>query len=149
MTTIAAPSARMTGNARGVLLSTVIGAVVASIANAVVAIAGRAAGADPAIQGLTPPAYITFTVIGVLAGAIGWALIRRTRSAARTLTILVPVILVLSLIPDVALAMSAGSSGIVTAAITLGVMHVVTVAIAVPIYRKFLPISHTTETARP
>ena len=54
---------------------------------------------------------------------------------------LVPVVLLLSLIPDVALAATAGSAGVVTAAVALGIMHVVTVAVAVPVYRAFLPIT--------
>ncbi|WIB36068.1 MULTISPECIES: DUF6069 family protein [unclassified Curtobacterium] len=125
---------------RGVLVATVLAAVIGSIANAIIAVSALAAGADPAVQGLTPPAYITFTVVGVLIGAIGWALISRTRSAGRALAILVPVVLVLSLIPDVLLAVSGGSAAI-TAGVALGIMHLVTTAVAVPIYRTFLPIA--------
>ena len=140
MTTIDSASARTEGTTRGIILSTLLGGAVASVANAIVAFAGLAAGADPAIQGLTPPAYITLSVLGVLAGAIGWNVIRRARSAGRILAVLVPVMLVLSLIPDVLLAVSSGDGAVVTAAVTLGIMHVVTVAVAVPIYRAFLPI---------
>ncbi|PZE64260.1 hypothetical protein DEI81_10975 [Curtobacterium sp. MCBD17_013] len=125
---------------RGVLVATVLAAVIGSIANAIIAVSALAAGADPAVQGLTPPAYITFTVVGVLIGAIGWALISRARSAGRVLAILVPVVLVLSLIPDVLLAVSGGSAAM-TAGVALGIMHLVTTAIAVPIYRVFLPIA--------
>jgi len=127
------------GRLRGVLLSTLVGGVIASIANAIVAFAGLAAGADPALPGLTPGAYITFTIVGILIGAIGWALIGRARAAKRILAVLVPVVLVLSLIPDVAIAAS-GTTAAMTAGITLGIMHLVTVAVAIPVYRVFLPL---------
>ena len=126
---------------RGILLSTVLGGVVASIANAIVAFAGLSAGADPALPGLTPPAFITLSVVGVLVAAIGWTVVGRARSAKRILTVLVPVLLVVSLIPDVALALTATSAATVTAAVTLGIMHVVTVAVAVPVFRTFLPLA--------
>ena len=130
---------RTRGTARGIALSTLIAGIIASILNAVVAIVALMLGADSAVQGLTPGAYVTFTIVGVLIGAIGWALIRRTRSAKRVLSVLVPVVLVLSLIPDVALAAAGGSAALI-AGIALGVMHVVTVAVAVPVYRAFLPL---------
>ncbi len=125
---------------RGVLLSTVLGGAVASIANAIVAFAGLSAGADPSLPGLTPPAFITLSVLGVLVAAIGWTIVGRARSAKRILTVLVPVLLIVSLIPDVALALTATSAAVVTAAVTLGIMHVVTVAVAVPVFRTFLPL---------
>lgn len=130
---------RTGGRVRGVLLSTLIAGAIASALNAVVALVSLAAGADPAVQGLTPGAYITFTVVGVLVGAIGWTLISRARSARRILAVLVPVVLLVSLIPDAALALAGGSAALI-AGIGLGVMHVVTVAVAVPVYRKLLPL---------
>ena len=140
MTTIDSTAPASKGSVRGVLLSTLIAGVVASVANAIVAWAGLAAGADPAVMGLTPGAYVTFSVLGVLVGAIGWALIRRAPKARTILTVLVPVVLLLSLIPDVALAVTGGTAAATTAAVTLGIMHVVTAAIAVPVYRVFLPL---------
>ncbi|WIB67410.1 DUF6069 family protein [Curtobacterium sp. MCBD17_035] len=131
---------RRPSRVRGVLIATVLAAVIGSIANAIIAVSALAAGADTAVQGLTAPAYVTFTVVGVLVGAIGWALISRTRSAGRVLAILVPVVLVLSLIPDVLLAVS-GDSPMMTAGVALGIMHLVTTAVAVPLYRTFLPIA--------
>ena len=126
---------------RGILLSTVLGGAVASVANAIVAFAGLSAGAEPTLPGLTPPAFITLSVLGVLVAAIGWTVVGRARSAARILTVLVPVLLVLSLIPNIALALTAGSAAVVTAAVALGIMHVVTVAVAVPVFRTFLPLA--------
>jgi hypothetical protein len=125
---------------RGILLSTVLGGAVASAANAIVAFAGLAPGADPTLPGLTPPAFITLSILGVLVAAIGWTVVGRARSAKRILTVLVPTLLALSLLPDIALALTASSAAVVTAAVTLGIMHVVTVAVAVPVYRTFLPL---------
>lgn len=123
-----------------IVLATVLAAVFASVANGLVALAGVAAGADPATTGLTPPAYITFTVLGVLVGAIGWRLVGRARAAKRILLVLVPLVLVLSLIPDLLLWLTAGEPAARTAAVTLGVMHVATAAVAIPIYLRVLPL---------
>ena len=141
MTTTATSQPHRTRRVRGVLLSTLVGGVIASVVNALVALVALAAGADPSTQGLTPPAYITFTIVGVLVGAIGWMLIGRARSAGRILAVLVPVVVLVSLIPDIALALGATNSGGVTAAVALGIMHVVTAAVAVPVYRVFLPLA--------
>lgn len=53
-------------------------AVGAGILNTLIAAAARALGADTAaIPGLTPPAYLTFTVIGTVLGTVGWSVVRR------------------------------------------------------------------------
>jgi len=59
-----------------------------------------AAGASERFQPLTFAAYSFLTVVGVVAGLVGWLLIRRTARAATTLRWLVPTVLVVSLVPD-------------------------------------------------
>lgn len=64
--------------ARGFALSVLTISVGAGILNTLIAAAARALGADTAaVPGLTPPAYLTFTVIGTVLGTVGWSVVRR------------------------------------------------------------------------
>jgi hypothetical protein len=76
-------------------------------------------------------------------GAVGWRLIVYTSAHGRALlNTLVPTVLVLSLIPDVALLATDSVAGQTTAGVmALMVMHVVTAVIAVTAYRKVMPAS--------
>jgi hypothetical protein len=83
-----------------------------------------------------------WTVIGTLAGAIGWRLLAaRKAGAGRLLTRLVPVVLAVSLIPDLALLANQNAvPGTTTSGVlALMLMHLAVAAIAVPAYRRFMP----------
>jgi hypothetical protein len=126
---------------RGILLSVLAAGVLAAIVNVIIGIAARAAGADSALGGMSVPAEISFTIIGVLIGAAGWAFIRRVaKRPGRVLAVLVPLLLVVSFIPDLAIGAQLSTAAAWTAVVGLVIMHVVTIAIAVPVYRRFLPI---------
>jgi uncharacterized protein DUF6069 len=104
--------------------------------NTVVAMAARHAGASTTFAPLQLPAYGAFTALGVIAGWIGWRIVRRrsTRPAG-VLKVLVPAVVLLSFVPDVALLtlkFIPGATG--TGVAGLMVMHLVVVAIAVPGY---------------
>ncbi|HYH35628.1 MAG TPA: DUF6069 family protein [Nocardioides sp.] len=123
-----------------VLLAGIAATAAALLGNTIVAQIALAAGASKDFQPLTPGAYGFFTVVGVIAGLVGWLVVRRRVNAADTLRWLVPTVLVLSLVPDVAVGFSdrAGVSwGAVTA---LMVMHVVVTLAAVTSFRRFLPV---------
>ena len=123
-----------------VLLAGIAATAAALLGNTIVAQIALAAGASEDFQPLTPGAYGFFTVVGVIAGLVGWLVVRRRVNAADTLRWLVPTVLVLSLVPDVAVGFSdrAGVSwGAVTA---LMVMHVVVTLAAVTSFRRFLPV---------
>jgi hypothetical protein len=121
------------------------GIVAASIANALIALASRAAGASDAFQPLQPGAYVSFTVLGVLIGAAGWAVVRRRSADPRALLArLVPAVVAVSLVPDLAMFVSdykphANAAGI----IGLMLMHVVVAAVAVAAYHRSLPLNDT------
>ncbi|MEU5195653.1 DUF6069 family protein [Streptomyces scabiei] len=117
-------------------------AVVAIALNAVVAAAARAAGASQEFQPLQPSAYAPFTVSGVLAAAAAWAIIRaRAARPARLLRVLVPAVVIVSLIPDIMVGATDSQPGSSWgAALALMVMHVVVAAVAVPAYRRLLPL---------
>lgn len=120
-----------------------LGALVASnVVNAVIAAIALAAGASDGFQPLQPGAYIFFTVVGVLIGAVGWALVRRRAGARRLLRTLVPVVVIVSFVPDLAMLVSDYQPGAdVTGVVALLLMHVAVAAIAVPAYQRALPLS--------
>jgi hypothetical protein len=114
--------------------------IAASAVNAVIALITLALGADDSFNPLQPGAYIFLTVIGVLLGLAGWAVVRKVSAdPARVLRVLVPVVVVLSFIPDFTTVPGMeGSSGLGIAALVL--MHVATAAIAVPAFARALPV---------
>ena len=119
-----------------------VGAAGAGIATAVIALIARAAGASEDFQPLWPSAYLPLTVIGVLAGAIGWQIVRRrAKDPATLLRWLVPTVVVVSLVPDVAVGFSDSYPGVSWGAVAaLILMHLAVAAVAVPVYRRFLPL---------
>jgi hypothetical protein len=117
------------------VLTVVVGA---GILNTLIAFAAQALGADAgAVPGLTPPAYLTFTAIGTILGALGWSIVRRcAASPGRVLSWLVPLVIVVSLVPDALIAVFTDPVG----GIALGLMHLAVLAVALPTFRHFLPL---------
>ncbi|WP_258308939.1 DUF6069 family protein [Streptomyces sp. NWU339] len=115
--------------------------VAASLVNALIAALALAAGASDDFMPLQPGAYIVFTIAGVLIGAGGWAVIRRRAGAQKLLRTLVPVVVIVSFIPDLAMLVSDYQPGAdVTGVVALLLMHVAVAAIAVPSYQRALPL---------
>ena len=137
------PATVRTASWKSAFLAFGVAAPVALVATSLIAVAARGLlDAPPSFQPLTPAAYGTWTVIGTLAGAIGWRLLAARRAGAgRLLTRLVPVVLAVSLIPDLALLANQNAvPGTTTAAVlALMLMHLAVAAIAVPAYRRFMP----------
>jgi len=129
---------------RSALTTGAVAAVVSGAANVALSLFARGPlGVSAEFLPLTPGPIALWTVIGVLVGAAGWRLIvnRSARSGA-VLRALVPTVLVLSLVPDVALLVTGAMPGTtVTGVVSLMVMHVVTAAIAVTAYRRTMPTS--------
>jgi len=113
-------------------------AVGAVIAVAVVALVARAAGAPSGFRQLQPGTYIPLVVLGVVAGAVGWEITtHRARDPRRTLSRLVPAVLLLSFLPDVLLGVSGSAWSGVAA---LMVMHLAVAAVALPVYARLLAL---------
>ncbi len=123
-----------------VVLGVVAAIVLASIGNAAVSFVAQALGADPqAVEGLKPQGYVVLTAVGVVIAAFAWASIRkRAKDPARTLGKLVPIVVVLSFLADVPVFFLPGAS--IVGVVALMVMHVVVAAVAVPIFRRVLPV---------
>jgi hypothetical protein len=128
------------GTRAAVLLAA--GALVALAANAVIAMVALAAGASSAFSPLLVFVYGPFTVVGLLAAYAGWRIVRgRARSPRRVLRVLVPVLAVLSFVPDTVLAFTGFIPGTtLTGVVALMLMHLVVVAIAVPVSARLAPV---------
>ncbi len=92
-----------------------VAVVAAAAVNTVIALAASALDDGGIGMGLNPAAYLPATVLGLLAGAAGWGLIARRNP--KVLRVLVPLVLVLTWIPDLLL-LTAGA----TAANVVGLM---------------------------
>ena len=141
-TTPTTPTTASAGSAsaRTVAVAGIAAIAAALVGNALVAQVALAGGASEDFQPLTPGAYGFFTVVGVVAGLVGWVLVRRRARAADTLRWLVPTVLVLSLVPDVALGLSDRPGVSWGAVVALMAMHVVVTVAAVASFRRFLPV---------
>ena len=114
----------------------------ATVANLVVAAVARGSlGASDEFVPLTAGPVVMWTLVGAVVGAVGWRLVvtRSARSRA-VLAQLVPAVLVLSLVPDVALLVADSVPGRTTAGVgALMVMHVVTAVVVVAVCRRAMP----------
>ncbi|HTI22973.1 MAG TPA: DUF6069 family protein [Kutzneria sp.] len=122
-----------------VALGVAAAAVVSIALNTAVALGATALNPNGTRMGLDLVAYAPLTIIGVLAGTIGWALVRRRAGHARaTLRVLVPVVTVLSFIPDFALRITGVADWGNVAGLL--VMHVVVAAVTVTAVSRVLPL---------
>jgi hypothetical protein len=123
------------------VLAVAAGAVIAIGANTIDAFAAIAAGASPSFAPLWPAVYAPFSAVGVVAAFVGWSIIRRRSSRpGAVLRVLVPVLAVLSFVPDAILLATGFIPGAsLTAVLALATMHVVVVAVAVPLCLRLAP----------
>jgi hypothetical protein len=130
---------RSKGAVAGIL---VVAVVLAALLDTAIAALGHAAGASHQFNPLEPPAFVSFTLFGILIGAAGWAIVRRRAARARALLRrLVPGVLAVSFIPDLAMLVvsylpHSNAAGVVA---LLG-MHVVVATIAVTAYTRAMPV---------
>lgn len=136
-TTTASPSA-----AGRTALVIVAGGLVAAGASTAIALVAPLVGADPGFPAIKPMVFLPFVVLGYGAAVAGWAIVRsRSTRPAALLRVLVPVLTVLSLVPDVVLAATGFIPGTtVVGAVALGLMHLTVVGVAVPVLARALPV---------
>jgi Family of unknown function (DUF6069) len=123
-----------------ILMAVGVAAVAGIAASLIIAIAARAAGVPGSFTPLS--AFPVLVVIGVVAGAIGWDQVRqRSADPRRLLARLVPVVLLLSFIPDLAVGVTRALPHTTWGGVAaLMLMHLAVTAGAVPAYRHFLPL---------
>lgn len=126
---------------RTTVLTLVAAIAVAIVAAEIIALAAVAAGAT-AFPPLMPLVFGPFAAIGILAGYTGWRIVRRrTGSPRAVLRVLVPVVLLLSFVPDVILMTTGFIPGTtVTGAIGLMLMHLTVASIVVPVSQRLAPV---------
>lgn len=114
-------------------------AVISIAVNTGIALGALALNPGGTRTGLDLPAYASLTGVGILAGTVGWAVIRRYATHAQAmLRILVPVVVVLSFIPDLGLLVSGAADAINVAGLL--VMHVVVATVTVATVSRTLPL---------
>jgi hypothetical protein len=125
-----------------IALSVLVAAVGSVIADVVIASTARAVGASHAFQPLTPAAYVPLTILGIIFGAVAWQTVRaKAKNPTVVLGRLVPIVVVLSLIPDVLVGAGRGEVGTSWGAVAaLMVMHLAVATIAVTAFRRWMPL---------
>ncbi|KOV78070.1 DUF6069 family protein [Nocardia sp. NRRL S-836] len=138
-TSLPARSAGLAPTAGEVVVGLLGAAVISVAVNALIAlVAGKFIPSDVERKGLALVEYAPATVIGILLGTLGWYLVRRfADNPRRVLRVLVPVVLVLSWIPDLGI-LAAGAS--VVNSLALIAMHIVVAAATVPALSRILPL---------
>jgi hypothetical protein len=114
---------------------------VAIVAAEIIALSAVAAGAT-AFPPLMPLVFGPFAAIGILAGYAGWRIVRsRVRDPRRVLRVLVPVVLVLSFVPDITLMLTQFIPGTSTlGVVALMLMHLTVAGIVVPVSARLAPV---------
>ncbi len=137
MTSSISTRPRSTSSA-GVVVGLLAAAVVALVGNALIALVVSGLRPGGVEKGLTFLEFGPLTVVGVLVGTAGWALVRRfARRPRAVLRVLVPVVVVLSFGAD--LGLMAGGTTLLNA-VGLMLMHVVVAAALVPALARVLPL---------
>jgi hypothetical protein len=134
---------------RKLILMAIGAAALAGLAGcAIIAIVARVAGVPGDFTPLV--VFPAFVVIGVAAGAIGWSQVRqRSADPRRLLARLVPAVLLLSFIPDLAVGAARSLPHTTWGGVAaLMLMHLAVTASAVPAYRHFLPLRGLTMARR-
>lgn len=122
-----------------VIIGVVVAIVISLIICTVIALIASALTPHGTRTGLELVSYGPLATVGIIAGTVGWAIIRRSARRPRAiLRVLVPVVAVLSLIPDLLL-LFAGNT--VINVISLMIMHLlVATTIALTLIRV-LPVA--------
>ncbi len=129
---------------RTALTTGAVAGVIAAVVNSGIAAVARSAFDVPSdFQPLTPGPIALWSILGALIGAAGWRLlVNRSASSRALLNKLVPTVVVLSFLPDVALLATDAMPGTTTAAVlSLMLLHLVTAVIVVTAYRRSMPTS--------
>jgi uncharacterized protein DUF6069 len=136
------PAVRRLPRAAALPAAIISAVVVADLASYVISAIAHAAGVAHSFSPLQPATFTALIVVGVLAGGLGWQLVR-TRAArpGRLLSRLVPAVLLLSFIPDLLIGITHGLHATWGGVAALMCMHVAVAAAAVASYSLFLPVS--------
>lgn len=140
MTPTSTPRRTKTPVALPVAVATAV--VIGDLASNVIARIAHGAGVTRTFAPLHFATYTTVIVFGVIGGAIGWQLLRsRDTNPHRLLTRLVPLVLLLSFVPDVLIGVTKEATGTTWGGVlALMAMHIAVTGAAVSSYLRFLPV---------
>ena len=132
---------RSTARPFTVALTVLVAVVASAVGTSLIALVAHLAGVAEGFPPLQPAAYLSFAIAGTLAAIGGWVLlVRLVRRSARLLRVLVPVLVVLSLIPDAVLLATGFIPGATPGAvIALALMHPLVAAVAVVAGSRIAP----------
>jgi hypothetical protein len=123
-------------------LAIVTTAVIGVLASTLIAAVAHGAGVSHAFLPLHFATFTLFIVVAAIGGAVGWQLVRaRAADPSRILARLVPVVLLLSFIPDVLIGVTKAETATTWGGVfALMTMHVFVATAAVASYLYFLPV---------
>lgn len=131
-----------------VLAAVVIPIVLACVVNTLIVLLVRALIYTPEVFNPFRPAG--FTAIGVVVAVASWLLVRHFLPRPRVvMRWLIPIAVLLSFIPDVVVLLDPADRERITVPVVLVLMsmHVLVALIAVPVFRRFLPLPPDRESA--
>lgn len=142
----AATRATTTGSRTGigaVALAVVVNVVIATLIAYLIGRLAIALGAPATTMQYQVPVLAVIILIASIIGAVGWSIVgRRSANPRALIRVLAPLVLVVSLVPDLLLGVG-GAAGW-PAVIGLMVMHVAVAAITVATFSRLLPLPRTT-----
>lgn len=106
----------------------------------IVAVIGKALGA-PEVSALTAAPLAVFTVVGVAVATVAWVLLGRRPNGGQLLRVLVPIVLVVSFVPDLLLGVGGTAWSSVA---TLIVAHTAVFLVTIPVFVRLLSPSRLT-----
>jgi hypothetical protein len=124
----------------------VIAAVIAIVADLIVAAVAHAAGASSQFKPLNLSTFAPLTIVGLVVAAIAWSTIRaRATNPWRVLSKLIPIVVLVSFIPDIAVGVSKSQAHTTWGAVVaLMVMHLAVSGAGVGTFWILLPIRRHT-----
>ncbi len=120
----------------------VIAAAIAIVADVIIAAVAHAAGASSQFKPLLVSSFAPLTIVGLVVAAIAWTTIRaRATNPWRILRALIPGVVLVSLVPDIAVGVSKSQAHTTWGAVVaLMVMHLAVSAAGVGTFWILLPI---------
>ena len=144
-TTIEAITPRRKRTFAAVPTAVIAAVVVGDVASTIIAAIAHGAGVSHAFPPLQFATYTALIVLAVIVGSLGWQLVRtRATNPRRLLALLVPLVLLLSFVPDILVGINKSETATTWGGvIALMAMHIVVATAAVGSYLHFLPVRST------
>ncbi len=143
LTHVGGPVARRRPRARTAVPAALVAAIAIGVAGTVVVAAiAHAAGVSQSFTPLKTGSYVGLIILGVLAGGASWQMVRtRAGDPERVLRRLVPLVVLVSFVPDVVIGVTGADHATWGGVAALMCAHVVVACAAVVSFSLFLPVT--------